>query len=457
MAEAIAFRTALARLGCTAPGATAFTQRVYPTLEDLIRSQVNSVSRVIENLNRSQDVVFHMTFSNRVKALVWYGKRQAYLLQPLTAENVTAAAADGWLILMQNEDAAKEAAGDPVEPEAFKDVAKWLTFASTFESHLSQLKGGSGAPLSYVIREEVEPAPVEVEAPVEPDEMERLTNQTPHSGAFWSGDNQRVYDLLLQLTSNHKASHSKVKKQAKKKDGRKAWNELREEYEGDAHQNRQVETLQSELKTLKWDNKGRATLDNHVARMREIFTDLDALAVRSTDENENCSYSERQKIDHLLQSVNVEHLQETKNSIRLNRTQYSSFEKAASTLSQINSNHRTESLRFKRQIAQVSRGTHNRKRRTDWLPADEYKKLSEEQKSARREKYKSGMIAKKKRELAALISGKTSDGSKNEEASDEEDVEVTMKQGDGDEKKEGSSRGSKSPHGRGARGKGPRK
>ena len=452
-----AYRDALRSLGISPAATTVFLSRAFPTLDSLIRCPSNQILRIIENLNKSTNSVFSATFSNRVKATVWWGKRQAYLGRPLTPADISPDEADRWSDIMQTEELGIEAAGDPIEPKPFKSASSWITFSSALDSHLYQLLGGLKSPLSYVIREADEPTePVpendEDGEPLPVSERERLRLLTPHSGAFWQDDNARVYNILLQLTADHKAAHSKVKSYNRSKNGRKAWKALKSEYEGTSNNNRQVTTLNTALDSLRYDGKSsRVTLDNHIARMRDIFTELDDINTKNANPDEQVNFSNRQKIDKLLKSIHVEHLNQVKDTIRLNPDRYRTFEEAVNDITLLHDEHRQERNKLKRTIAEsgtrrpgggrTKRGRVDKSRSKDWIPKEKWAKMSEAEKKAHLLKVKKKKVEEDKRKIAELeseVQEPSTDAAAGDTAGNEDEDDSNR-------------RGTGSPHGRGGR------
>jgi hypothetical protein len=99
------------------------------------------------------------------------------------------------------------------EPPAKFDVHKWVLWSKRLENYLWQVKGKNNTPLIYIIRK---PRQADV-APFTTTEEERVY-QTAHQGQAYIQDNQKVFQILMQLLSgtpawtwisSHEASKSR--------------------------------------------------------------------------------------------------------------------------------------------------------------------------------------------------------------------------------------------------------
>ena len=80
-------------------------------------------------------------------------------------------------------------------------------------------------PLYYIIRPDV--------APPNPSEEEEIIYHAPLAGAKFKLDNQKVHQILTELTTGTDASQW-IKDHRRKQDGRGAWKNLCSHYDGNA-------------------------------------------------------------------------------------------------------------------------------------------------------------------------------------------------------------------------------
>ncbi len=84
---------------------------------------------------------------------------------------------------------AQEKKPDPKLPDKFKINSKWLLWEEAMMNYFNQVTGGSGAPLSYVLRRDATPEAGATYA----------IARTPLTGDQYNCDNERVYSVIKQL------------------------------------------------------------------------------------------------------------------------------------------------------------------------------------------------------------------------------------------------------------------
>ena len=208
--------------------------------------------------------------------------------------------------------------------------------------------------------------------------------------------------------------------------------------------------MNTALDSLRYDGKSsRITLDNHIARMRDIFTELDEINTKNANPDEQVNFSNRQKIDKLLKSIQVDHLNQVKDTIRLNPDRYRTFEEAVNDITLLHDEHRQERNKLKRTIAESGTrrpgggkskcGRVDKTRSANWIPKEKWAKMSEAEKKAHLLKVKKKKVEEDKRKIAEL-----------ESETQEPSVDAAAGDTAGNEDEDNSNRrGTGSPHGRG--------
>ena len=107
---------------------------------------------------------------------------------------------------------------DPKLPDKFKAKTKWSVWQDAFMNYLSQVKGASGAPLAYVLQQQIIPDPAAVFAT----DTEELIARAPLAGDIFNRDNETVYATLKNLILEGPAYDFITPRIDSRKDGRGA-------------------------------------------------------------------------------------------------------------------------------------------------------------------------------------------------------------------------------------------
>ena len=119
------------------------------------------------------------------------------------------------------------------------DEQKWVTWHTAFQNFLSVLPGSNGVPLSYVVRENEEPATQEEIDEEGMDFTSECIACAPLEGPHFDADKRQVHQLVVGFTQGQSA-RAWIKKQKNKGDGRLDMKLLCAHYDGAVNTSRRL-------------------------------------------------------------------------------------------------------------------------------------------------------------------------------------------------------------------------
>ena len=179
--------------------------------------------------------------------------------------------------------------------DSFPESIDWNWF-DKFESHLESKIGHSGYPFRYVIGRGAVGADQGFGLPSFDEE---LMSRARHAGHYWSGDNKAVWEIIKRLCQGTVA-WSTIKSMTN--NGRLAHLTLLDTFMGAGVRRTLVKRALARLDTAVYDGKNRnLTWIDHVAMLRECFSDLEASGERN-------ALSQEMQVERLVQSYQYQPL-----------------------------------------------------------------------------------------------------------------------------------------------------
>jgi len=218
-----------------------------------------------------------------IKSLHHYVKRMAQLGIPINPIAITFELLEVENALMED---SKAAATTTSKPRIGKDHTKWRAFRDVFTNYLYSIKGARGVPLSYVIR--WDGLQLEINDPI---------YTTPHNRELWKADNAEVFNILKRCALGG-PGEVYVKGHAKSRNGRHAFLELNDIYDGATVIATKSSAAWKTICSTKFTGK-RPNFDFQAYRsaMDEAFRDLHECGTRLNDAD---------KVQFLLQGMEGE-------------------------------------------------------------------------------------------------------------------------------------------------------
>lgn len=196
------------------------------------------------------------------------------------------------------------------EPDALATPSsggKFMEWIDSLESHLRELRGVRKVPLSYVIRDTVDPgvAPGYAAGYDLPygDEyssfQEEMIGRATHDHPTYSTDNEQVYHVIATALADTPYLSS-IKRHRSNKDGRGAYLDLVLHHLGSNKWNSIASNSDKRSTTLTWNGRShRYTLARHINSLRSCHNDL----IRCNDHIEYAIPTETQRVERLLASI----------------------------------------------------------------------------------------------------------------------------------------------------------
>jgi hypothetical protein len=159
---------------------------------------------------------------------------------------------------------------DATMPSKFKydDWIDWQQSVITYLKSKSSVHPLSSIPLYYVIRKE--PCPIE---PADMSAFDEIVYNAPHQGRAFDTDNKEVHRILDELTLGTDAADW-IKVHRRRQDGRRAWNQLCEHYDGPAEGDKRVTVARSNLEQAFYKNESTFSFEKYSTRLKKSFDTL---------------------------------------------------------------------------------------------------------------------------------------------------------------------------------------
>jgi hypothetical protein len=258
-----------------------------------------------------------------LEAMRYWVKQRQRLGQPVTAalytEEVAEEAATRFAIAQ--DEATKVADKDSLKlPDKFKHGTDFKIYDEVLDTYLNQLTGTTGVPLNYVIRKQEEP---DEDAEYE-NESEEAVASAPLQGNAFDIDNRRVYGVIKSLIIEGPAYAYITPVVDRIKDGRRAWQLVRDHYGNESYMNRDIEAAFNAIETLHYKKEyANFTFEDYITQLTKHYNTLERYGE---------IVSEETKVRNLLRKITDPTLEAAKQAIRINEDYKSNFALAANFL-----------------------------------------------------------------------------------------------------------------------------
>ena len=231
------------------------------------------------------------------------------------------------------------------EPDSLTNpsgAGKFMEWIDSLEGHLRELRGVRNIPLSYVIRESVNPGAVQPYGATYnlpygskySSFQEEMIERATHNHPTYATDNEHVYHVISTALADTPYLSS-IKRHRNTKDGRGAYLDLVLHHLGSNKWNSIASNSDKRSTTLTWNGRlHRYTLARHINNLRSCHNDL----IRCNDHIEYAIPTETQRVERLLASIQssdpsiLSALTTIKSSKDATTGLYTDFERAADFL-----------------------------------------------------------------------------------------------------------------------------
>lgn len=210
----------------------------------------------------------------RLKMLRFYIVHLRRIQRSFTAAGATLAQLTNVYALHEQED---EEAEIKDLPDKLVSVDKVRYTLDNIDNYIIKKRGVSGAPLAYVVREDVA-LPLAADDPGFglPSHAEEMIRRAPHTGIYYEQDNKAVWDIIRHVT-HEGPGWSWVQSYQRKRDGRSAYLSMKSHYLGDSFTARLRSGADKIMESTFYDGKSRAfTFERYCEVLKGAFTDVES-------------------------------------------------------------------------------------------------------------------------------------------------------------------------------------
>jgi hypothetical protein len=331
MAALAALRTALARVGFTAPVAINITDvENIDSLEELKLLSSDDVETLCKTLRSPGGLVNNPNAGiagqppqirnpgrhvsaraeKNMKLTTYFLRHQDHCSRTAQAADITLLNIRPMTDLMDHE----KAHDNPDEPKKYEDPKKMVAFLEIFQNYLTQYHGETHIPLSYLIRPAAQPEPEQNDPAANYTSIEEeLISRAPHTGPAFVADNRKLWELLYAFLHDTDA-YKYIKSSARARDGRGAWTSLTNHVLGTASLDNLTATAERTLRdTFYTGEKRRFDLSKYCGVHKDAHNDLE-----KAHDQTNGAYpmmDDRSKVRHLLDGIHTKTLDAAKAAI----------------------------------------------------------------------------------------------------------------------------------------------
>lgn len=209
-------------------------------------------------------------------------------------------------------------------PDNLKSLSKFTVFEQQLNNMLTQTRGAAGTPMVYLTREHDE-ATQEMFDRDYSDIDEDLYDNIDFDHAFAKEDDEQFYIKLRELCAEGQAA-TYVDKYEARKEGRRAFMQIKSMCEGDAGKSQKIAQANQERRRSVYYGTSRSktySLETHIARLHEAYRTL---------EKYNQTVAQETQVQEFLDSIRDKRLSTNKLLILSNQELRTSFTNAAESM-----------------------------------------------------------------------------------------------------------------------------
>ena len=278
-------------LNLTVRQATAMHTNGWENLSDFegyttddITSWISSVARLAVNRG---GVTFPTVRTRKLCALNYWINRKLLRGKPVLVADFNAGALAQAMTDFPIMDMMRDAKDSLDKPESFT-YNKWVDWQDSVITYLKGKKNiTKNIPLYYVIRPD--------RVPEGPSEEEDIIFHAPLVGAAFDTDNKTVHQFLTELTNGTDADNW-IKPHRRSQNGRSAWRDLCEHYDGDAEGDKRVTVARHDIKIIHYRNESSFSFEKYSTRLKKAFATLDQYGQPK---------NEKEKVETLLEQIHT--------------------------------------------------------------------------------------------------------------------------------------------------------
>ena len=199
----------------------------------------------------------------KVLALAFWVRDRIRREIPIVATDFDAAALNDAVTAFKAETNEQDIKSDVRPPPKFKPE-DWVEYENRLTNYLGTLKGVTGIPLNYVIRDEDDPDR----------DDESIIYQARLDGNTFKSDSERVF-TIIHSTMVGTDGYEWMKSTIRYKDGRRSMLALRHHYDGNDQKEKRVQAARSRINSLHYRNEHAFSFELYSTKMKAAFIDLE--------------------------------------------------------------------------------------------------------------------------------------------------------------------------------------
>ena len=195
-------------------------------------------------------------------------------------------------------------------PKQFTEQSKWLDWKGSFINFLRTQPGRDGVPLSYVIRDEVNPPNPRI--PPNAEFLDDYVDNAPLVGETFSSDAGEVHTYLVNLISSNAVAENKIMPFIADRNGRRSFQALRDHYEGVGANATAVVSAEEDIDNLFYSGEKKPHMwwEEFETRLTVAFATIDKDQGRQV-------YTDIAKLRMLNKKIKADFLEQVKVSIEI--------------------------------------------------------------------------------------------------------------------------------------------
>jgi hypothetical protein len=257
---------------------------------------------------------------NLLVCLAYYIRHQYRIDRDLNYAEATFARMDSMSELMNMEKSMRDQA-DKTLPAKYNPKENIRLALDAIDGYLGQVIGAWGAPLTYVIRENVQPDDTKVYPPDYSQILEELTDRCIHADLQFQTDNASVWKVIRHMFYGTQGQ-AWVEEFAARSDGRGAYLALLQRYLGDRAKSTRVREAKKELARRFYNGKStRYTFKDYVDGHKQLHQEIARYGERPL--------TEREKVEYFVDGITTSLLNPFKAVIASSDTYSENFDRTA--------------------------------------------------------------------------------------------------------------------------------
>jgi len=259
-----------------------------------------------------------------LKLAVFYAKHRARCSHVTTLADITLQNVQAIRMIQTIEEAYDDDADETPTLKQNPNDKDIIDNLQKFETHLFKCYGVTKIPLSYVIRDDVQPPAVDPPNGYDSFQHE-LTARAPHGNEYYQQDNHKVYDLLKESIGSTN-EFTWIKGFERTKNGREAFISYRNHVLGRSRRSNIVSKAERTLEVTKYyGEKPRFTFEKYLSIHKNAHQEI-------ADTDPDSAISEFNKVRRMTNGIHYQPMQAAIATIDASNTLSNNFEEAADLL-----------------------------------------------------------------------------------------------------------------------------